>query len=128
MKFKSLITIWALAFIFSYQSPLAEGCELRTCQRGYADGCVTAAEAKEIDVFCYTNSCGACAEFGYESECYTKYASCESQEGTCGWVKTAEFEKCVSAAKERFIKENSSGYLIEDISKLRPASGNNSGK
>lgn len=105
-----------LAFLFLFvQNASAESCELRTCQRGYADGCVTSEEAKELDMFCYNHPCGACAEFGYESECYNKFATCEKQASGCGWKKSPEFEKCVTEAKEKFIKENSVDSSIEKM-------------
>ena len=106
MRIKSLLFILAISFI--PHIAWADACELRTCQRGFADGCVSPAEAKEIDMFCYNQPCGGCAEFNYESECYSKYATCEMLASGCGWKKSAEFEKCVADAKEKFIKENSS--------------------
>ena len=108
MKIKTFLLPLLAVFVFIMlcQNALAESCELRTCQRGYANGCISEAEAKELDMFCYNNSCGACAEFEYESECYNKHATCEMLDSGCGWKKAPEFEKCVAAAKEKFIKDN----------------------
>jgi len=85
----------------------ANGCELRTCQRGYEQGCVSKAEADEVDEFCKSNSCGGCSSAATD-ECYIQYGSCKMLQDGCGWGKNPKLENCLNLIKN-----------AEDIKNLR---------